>query len=91
MLIFSIVGNICVRLSVPDRLGIRFIPFSCNHETGLEHTWKTPLPKQLSTVQGVLLVTSACKPPSGDCMGRGQRPGAGRAPTGFLDCLDMDA
>ena len=34
-------------------------------------------PKHQSSVQGVLLVTSTCKKPSGDCIGRGQRPGAG--------------
>ena len=42
MLIFSIVGNICVCLLVTDRLGIRFIQLPCNRETGLEHTSNAP-------------------------------------------------
>ena len=91
MMIFTIVGNICVCPFVPDRLGIRFNQLPCNQETGLEQTSKSPPAEIAVNVQGLLLITSTCKQPSGDCLGRGQRPGAGRALSGFLECLDMNA
>ena len=42
MMIFTIVGNICVCLFDPDRLGIRFNQLPCNLETGLEQTSESP-------------------------------------------------
>ena len=76
-----------------SQIGLEFVSTNCHvtWKQGLSRPRNRHQPKQLSTVQGLLLITSTCKQPSGDCLWRGQRPGAGRSLSGFLGCLDMNS